>query len=292
MGAVRARQSPSLSRVAGPALTALVAAAFAASGCYKPDIAEGGLACAEVGKACPDGFQCANGRCYQNPPSNGVAGGEPMCASPPVTPVCQDAPRTGESCNPTCQKGCECGRCNVVASGHTACVPSGTVKLGEVCKIGSSDNCAPGLICLTESCGNNLGRCYKHCTTTDQCDGTICQIPILDSHSNDTGFKTCDVPPHACDPVNNTGCPDPAFNCYLTSASLTLCDCPGTTAGGKNGDPCTIYTDCAPGYVCVSGGGGVAAAHCRFACSVASPACSAGTSCIPTGTGAQYGYCG
>jgi hypothetical protein len=277
--------------VTGLACAAL--AALAIGGCYKPDIVEGGLACSPDG-LCPEGLQCAsNKRCYRDPSVVVPDGGSSMCTSPPVTPTCQDDPKPGELCNPACQKGCECGRCNVVSSGHSACVPAGTVQLGEVCKTGATDDCAPGLICLTEVCGNNLGRCYKHCTTTDQCNGTICQIPIEDSHGNDTGFRTCDVPPHACDPVNNTGCPDVAFNCYLTSASLTLCDCPGVNPGGKNGDPCTIYTDCEPGYVCVSGGaGGGAQARCRVACTVASPACQAGTNCIPTGTGAKFGYCG
>jgi len=290
MGSAAAIRFPSVRRAAGPALAAV--AAVALSGCYKPNIQDGGFLCATSGKACPDGFGCAaDMRCYLNPDSV-PDGGQPMCSSPPVTPTCQDGPLSGEDCNPTCQKGCECGRCNVVSSGHSACVPAGTIKLGEICKLANADNCAPGLICLQELCGNNLGRCYKHCTSNDQCDGTICQIPIPDAHGQASGFLTCDVPSHVCDPVNNTGCPDVAFDCFLTSASLTLCDCPGAPPGGKNGDPCTIYSDCAVGFVCVGGVGGVAEPRCRFACTVANPACTAGTTCIPTGTGAKFGYCG
>jgi hypothetical protein len=266
--------------------------ALVLAGCFKPDIQEGGFVCSTTGKACPDGFQCAaDNRCRRSLTPAGDAG-EPMCSSPPVAPTCQEGPRTGELCNPACQKGCECGRCNVVSSGHAACVPSGTAKLGEVCKLGNADNCGSGLICLQEACGDSLGRCYRHCTSNDQCGGTICQIPIEDARGQDTGFKTCDVPPQVCDPVANTGCPDAALNCYLTSANLTLCDCPGGAPGGKNGDPCTIYNDCAAGFVCVSGVGGVAEPRCRQACSVASPACTGGATCIPTGTGAKYGYCG
>jgi hypothetical protein len=215
-----------------------------------------------------------------------------MCSVPPVAPTCQDDPRTGEVCNPACQKGCACGRCNVVSTGHSACVPSGTVKLGEVCKPGNSDDCAPGLICLKEACGNNLGRCYRHCTSSTQCDGTICQIPVLDSSNQDTGFKACDIAARMCDPINNTGCPSTSLNCYLTSANITLCDCPGSPPEGKNGDPCTIYNDCAPGYVCVAGVGGVPEPRCRFACVVgAANGCPTG-SCVAAGTGAKYGYCG
>jgi hypothetical protein len=38
--------------------------------------------------------------------------------------------------------------------------------------------------------------------------------------------------------------------------------------------------------------GGVAQAGCGLACSVGSPAGTGGTTCVPTGTGAKYGYCG
>jgi hypothetical protein len=290
VGAHRSESKGGLARVlAAVALAGM--AGMTVSGCFKPSIEDGGFACAKEGKACPEGFECAsNNRCYRNASTVSDAG-EPMCSTPPVAPTCQDAPRAGELCNPACQKGCECGRCNVIQStGHAACVPAGTVALGGLCKPGADDNCGAGLICIRETCGNNLGRCYKHCTGNEQCEGTICTAAINDSRGQDTGFKTCDVPAQACDPVNNTGCLSPALNCYLTSANLTLCDCPGATEGGKNGAACNYYRDCAPGYVCIGGVGG--AFTCRFACSVASPACTAGTTCIPTGTGAKYGYCG
>jgi hypothetical protein len=260
-------------------------------GCYNPKIQEGGFLCATAGTRCPEGFSCAaDNRCRKNPVPIPDAG-EPMCKSPPVTPTCQEAARAGNDCNPTCQKGCDCGRCNVVGS-VARCVPTGTMKLGEICTLGNADNCGAGLICLQEVCGNGLGRCYRHCSTTDQCEGTICQIPIEDAMGKDTGFRTCDVPGQACDPVNNTGCPSPALNCYLTSANQTLCDCPNNPAQmGMNNDPCTIYSDCAAGFVCISGVGGVPGAHCHFTCNVASPSCPSGR-CIPAGTGAMYGYCG
>jgi hypothetical protein len=263
----------------------------AGAGCYNPKIQEGGFLCAEVGQQCPVGFMCAaDHRCRKNAVTISDAG-EPMCSSPPVTPTCQDGARAGNDCNPACQKGCDCGRCNVVAS-VARCVPSGPVKLGEVCKLGNADNCGPGLICLQEACGNGLGRCYHHCSTSDQCDGTICQIPIEDSAGKDTGFLACDVPGQTCDPVSNTGCPSPALNCYLTSANQTLCDCPSSpTAMGKENDPCTIYSDCAPAFVCISGVGGVPGAHCHFACSVANPSCPSGH-CIPATAGSKYGTCG
>jgi hypothetical protein len=223
-----------------------------------------------------------------------------MCS--PVTALCSAAPASGAACNPTCQTGCACGRCTVVGD-EAACIPAGTVQLGQVCRH-SDDNCVPGLICLLEACGNGLARCYRHCTDDSQCQNTICTIPIEDSQGADTTFKTCDVPPQACDPVNNTGCPDQALNCYLTSDNLTLCDCPSNpdpTKLGMNKATCTIYSDCAPGFVCIANVGGLDGPHCHFACSVANPSCPNTTAadggvgppaeCTPAGPGATFGYC-
>jgi hypothetical protein len=294
MRAITPRRRPSGTGRGRRGAAATVVAGLAAvllGGCYKPAIDEGGFVCAVSGKRCPDGFQCAaDNHCYQNP-SVIDAGSEPMCASPPVTPTCQDAPKVGQVCNPACQKGCDCGRCNVVGS-NAACVPSGTITLGEVCKLGNADNCAPGLICLQEACGNGLGRCYLHCTSNDQCDGTICQIPIEDATGQDTGFRACDVPGRACDPVNNTGCPNPALNCYLTSGNMTLCDCPSNPgqAGGMKGALCTIYSDCAPSWVCATALGETAP-HCHLACNALASSCP-GSTCVTTGTSPKYGYCG
>ena len=267
----------------------------AAVGCFKPNISEGGFTCAASGKACPDGFQCdlANKRCYRpgNIPPVVDAGMEapPLCTIVTVTPLCDEGPDGGEVCDPTCQRGCACGRCNVVGSTAT-CVAVGKTQLGAVCKPGA-DDCAPGLVCLKEVCGNALGRCYQFCTEDKQCSNAICQIPVDDSQGHDTGFKTCDVPPYDCDPVENSGCPNPAFNCYLTSLNQTLCDCPSATVG-QNDAPCTIYNDCAPGFVCIQGVGGETTAHCHFACKLASPACPTGTTCTPEAAGATFGYCG
>jgi hypothetical protein len=268
--------------------------------CFKPNIEEGGFLCAAAG-ACPDGLKCAkDGRCYRKPPVVVDSGMEapPSCPTtmPKVTPTCSDGPAPGQACNPTCQTGCACGRCNVVGSTPT-CVAAGTVPLGDVCALGGADNCAPGFICLQEECGNALGRCYQFCTKDAQCMEAICQIAVDDPDGGgDTGFRTCDVPTRVCDPINNTGCPNPALNCYFTSLNKTLCDCPSKTVG-KNDAPCTIYSDCAPGYVCVTLLNVETTPHCHFACEVANPACPAGSAdggtagCMPVTPGAMYGYC-
>jgi len=295
-----------ISPAARPWAAAVLAAL--AVGCYNPQIKDGGYLCATSGKPCPDGFTCgADGKCERSPvtikPTDGGGqagdGGQSMCTLPHVTALCQDPPASGKACNPTCQTGCDCGRCNVVGDAP-ACVASGTAKLGQLCTSTSAgDSCGPGLICLQESCGNGLARCYRHCTVDAQCTNTICTIPIEDAAGADTGFKTCDVPPQTCDPINNAGCPDPALNCYLTGDNLTLCDCPQNAdpkKQGMNGATCTIYSDCAPGFLCISNVGGLAGPHCHFECNVMNKSCPAEgdggfMQCVPVVVGAMYGYC-
>jgi hypothetical protein len=299
-----------------PGAFALAAAGLLLAGCFKPNIKDGGFQCASSGKACPDGFQCgADNLCERMPvttppqPDSGMEAGSGTEAGPdlamkeaggetascmPVTPLCADGPAAGEACSPSCQRGCACGqRCNVI-DGKPACVPVGTVKLGELCNSGA-DNCAPGLICLIEPCGNGLARCYQHCTKDAQCAGTACTINIQDNKGGMTNYYTCDVPPRACNPVGGTGCPSDAFDCYLTSGNQTLCDCPGA-GQGKNNDPCTIYSDCAAGFICISGVNGQTTPHCHFVCDVTMASCPAngdgGTqSCAPLGAGSKFGYC-
>jgi hypothetical protein len=293
-------------------LAACVIAGLALAGCYKPNITDNGFLCAPTGKQCPDGFRCgSDGRCSINPAppppppvDSGTetqvmtdasdardAGEVAMCV--PAAPLCQDAPAGSDACSPSCQTGCDCGqRCNVV-NGSPSCVSIGTVKLGDVCNP-NKDNCGAGLICLLEPCGNGLGRCYRHCTSADQCDGTACTIFIQNEAGINTTFKTCDVPARACDPVIGTGCADPALNCYLTNANRTLCDCPGNpTKPGMNNDPCLVYSDCAEGFICISGVNGQTSAHCHFVCEVGKAGSCPGSepNCNPTVVGAKYGYC-
>jgi hypothetical protein len=288
----------------------LAIAALSLASCYKPSIQDNGFLCSPK-RECPDGYKCgADNHCslmpLKNPPADSGmdlkpdmmttmpdAGGETSMCTPPAA-LCAAGPAAGEVCSPACQKGCDCGRCNVV-DGKPTCVAAGTVKLGEVCTP-AADNCGPGLICLLEMCGNGLARCYRHCTTNDQCDGTACTIPIDDIKGNPTSYTTCDVPPRDCNPVAAAGggsCPDPALNCYLTSANQTLCDCPTRPAsqGGNNAE-CTIYSDCAAGFICIAGVNGQTTPHCHFVCDVAKPSCpNSEPRCVPAGTGAKYGYC-
>jgi hypothetical protein len=253
--------------------------------CYNPSIKDGGLLCAEAGKSCPDGFKCnlADRHCYA----------VVTCSVPAVTPICQDPPSAGTTCNPTCQTGCTCGRCNVSGSAAGCFTTVGTVGLGEICTLGK-DNCKPGYICLLEAstCGMNVGRCYQHCTTNAQCGtGRNCEIPILDSSNRDTGYKTCSLQAQPCNPVVTTGngCAIPALGCYLSAAGATFCDCPNRVTPGILGGVCDVYNDCGPGLVCTGSAGSVGL-HCRQACTVgATGGCPNGQRCTAIGT--MYGYC-
>ena len=257
--------------------------------CYNPGIKDGGLLCAEAGKSCPDGFKCnlADGHCYA----------VLTCSVPAVTPICADAPKAGAMCNPTCQTGCTCGRCNVSGAAAACTTSIGTVALGQICTLGK-DNCQAGYVCLLESttCGNNVGRCYQHCTTNAQCGtgGRTCEIPILDASDRDTGYKTCSLQAQPCNPVTTTmasnGCPNVGLGCYLSTSGATFCDCPSRATPAILGGVCEAYNDCAIGLVCTTSTSSVGA-HCRQGCTPAGGGgCSNGLRCIPVG--ATYGYCG
>jgi hypothetical protein len=275
----------------GLVLAVVLLTSVGATACYDPNISSGGLLCATGGK-CPDGYKCnmADQKCYKTGASTDARPADTtMCTLPVVTPICADAPKAGQRCNPICQNGCACGRCNVIGKDPT-CTAAGAKIVGQVCNL-SADDCSAGLICLQEACGGGtLGRCYRYCSKADQCNGPSCQIPVLAPGNAETGFLVCDVAPQDCDPVAKTGCPSPSLNCYLTSANQTLCDCPNRTPGGGLGEACTIYSDCATGFVCVSNLAGLPGSRCAQICSQMSPSCPAAMRCIPSGP--KYGYCG
>ena len=263
---------------------------FCPAACYNPSIQDAGFLCAEAGKQCPDGFTCqTDGHCHASVGSSGT------CPVPAITPICTDLPRTGAACNPTCQTGCTCGRCNVAGSAAACVTTVGTVKLGAICTP-NKDNCLPGLICLLESdtCGANLGRCYQHCTTNTQCSapaGRTCEIPILDGSNKDTGYRACSLASQTCNPLVTTtnGCPSAALGCYVNSAGVTFCDCPNRTTPVALGGVCDAYNDCGPGLICTAQAG-LAGTHCRQACAASGTnTCPNGQHCVAVG--ATYGYC-
>jgi hypothetical protein len=193
-------------------------------------------------------------------------------------------------------------RCNV-AGDASRCVQltAGVLGPGQICSMGpgGQDDCAPGLICLGESCGN-LRRCYRLCSDDNQCkadDDIHCRIPVL-NNTKGTGFKACDVPHQDCDPVAKTGCLSPALTCFLANSGATLCDCPTNNAAvtppaevGKEGAPCIAYSDCKGGLTCISlmADGGPQPPTCRPICVPGKTTCAAGMTCSPLGP--KYGFC-
>jgi hypothetical protein len=123
------------------------------------------------------------------------------------------------------------------------------------------DQCAPGLVCLMDSCGS--GRCYQFCRNDMDC--TICRGDAECTNApcnrdlGTSGYKVCDVPYHDCSPLkvpDNSGCPGSALGCYLstTDPSQTICDCQ-VPPGFREGDVCTLSRQCFVGLVCVDTGG-------------------------------------
>jgi hypothetical protein len=262
---------------------------FSPAACYNPSIQDGGFFCAEAGKQCPDGFLCAeDGKCHST--------ASQKCRVPAITPLCTDQPVTGAACNPTCQTGCSCGRCNVQGAAPACVTDVGTKKLGDICTIGK-DDCQPGYICLLESdtCGQNVGRCYQYCTTNAQCAspvaGRTCEIPILDNNSNDTKYRACGLGSQTCNPMATTsnGCPSPGLGCYVNLAGATFCDCPNRTTPVVLGGLCTAYNDCGPGLICTPSAG-LAGMHCRQICMTSGTnTCPSGQHCMTVAS--SYGYC-
>ena len=246
---------------------------MSAVGCYQPKIQAGGLKCGPASKPCPDDFTCVADVCQPtnaaggggaggsagssggNSGGSGGAGGSPSCAHA-ISPLCA-ATSTSAVCDPVCQTGCGCGlRCTVLDTGLGCVAPVGEKTLGQLCAP-TADDCAPGLVCLPETCGNNLGRCRRFCRDATVCPpgaGCATQIPLPDL--TPSGQLACDLGYQTCDPYAATGCPDPALHCYVTGPSHTTCDCPNAAgAAREEGDACSAYNDCAVGLACIQAGG-------------------------------------
>jgi hypothetical protein len=253
-------------------------------GCYRPSIKPGGLMCADGG-ACPEGFHCGNDkRCHP--------GNMTMCLpDAAVATLCNDQP-LGEQCDPICQQGCDCGRCNLDGD-KLACVPPGNKLRGDFCNLGN-DDCAAGLVCLQEPCspesadagGSRLGRCYRYCAGDQHCDGTSCNVPIVTAAA--TSLLACQLPPRTCNPVGGSNtCGNALLGCYVDSGGDTFCECPGTSG---DAEPCGVFTSCVPGFRCVQQGGG-ATPRCRQVCRLGGSDCASGAACTGTPGDTMFGYC-
>jgi len=265
----------------GTLLAAAVVLVAAGARCYKPKIQEGGLLCAEGGPRCPDGFQCAaDGTCRSTPISC-------QAGQPHIAPICAGQP--GDPCDPICQSGCPCGRCNLAGKG-IACTPVGTKVAGDICNA-ASDDCGAGHICLND-CGGGVARCFRFCgvgtnINEDVCQGQSCDVPVDAVDGGATNLTVCEPPAKPCtNPVGDSGeCGSAALGCYITSTGETACDCKGP---GQAGDDCGPFNSCIVGYRCIQIGG---AAKCFQTCARDNPACPSSQSCKSAPGSANFGYC-
>ena len=238
-------------------------------GCYQPNVTPGHLKCSLASKPCPDGFKCMNDLCLAEGAGGaggsagaGGAGGAPMCTNG-EGPLCASTDSSAV-CDPVCQTGCACGlRCLVEAAGLGCATATGEKTQGQVCQPGA-DDCGPGLACVAESCGTNLGRCRRMCRDASVCrDGAACTRPVLVANQLPSGQRACELGNEPCDPYAATGCPDPALHCYVTGPTRNSCDCP-SGVGATEGEACSAYNDCAVGLACIQTGG--AASRCVRLC--------------------------
>jgi hypothetical protein len=326
------RQPDTARRWGGVAAVAVVAVAAAAGAgaCYKPNIVDGGLLCAEAGKLCPDGYTCdrATNTCrrpgsiadaHQDGPMD-VGKADAMTDARPdamevacYTPVAGCTPQVTNGCDPVCQTKCGCReKCSVSAAGVVGCtVPlPGNAGPYAPCEItvaaGDSpqtDACAPGLVCVNDRCG---ARCYPFCRVDADCPGSTC------TGNAGGGVKICAVKFASCDPVGTqarSSCSVQNQACYLASTvpDRTICDCTGPQ--GAEGANCATNFECVAGLVCVDSAG-AGQLMCRRLCRLSQDAGVAdggasqdagapGSGCdvCPTGNSkplvgsAVYGYC-
>lgn len=239
-----------------------------ATACYQPKVMTGHLKCSIPAGECPDGFTCSAGSCVSGSAAvagqdgggnagsgaggsgGGGSGGAEPCATP-IGPLCTTANPQPSGCDPVCQTGCGCGlRCTVTPSGNTCVPPAGSKSVGQICQLGA-DDCAPGLACLQEACGHDLGRCYRFCREGSMCAGSkACTRAVTLPDGSATGQRVCDVDDQDCDPYATNACPDPALHCYVRGGSSTSCDCPSGVEG-KEGAPCSAINDCLAGLACL-----------------------------------------
>jgi hypothetical protein len=261
---------------------ALVLAALAGAGCFKPNVRDGGFKCADGGTPCPEGFLCDHndGLCWKSldggagkggkggggvggmAGAGGGAGASGMGGGGGQLPCFQpkagcDPADGGDLCDPVCQSGCSGCRdkCSVNTAGALTCAPPTRTKLAgplEACSISNpgtatqADDCAPGSVCVdVDVC---FPRCFVFCRSDQDCPGALCERAISGSSQ-----RACSIPFNdTCTPLGgsaNTGC-GVAMACYLAAShpEHTYCDCP--QSDGREGDDCARSRDCNPGLAC------------------------------------------
>jgi hypothetical protein len=318
-----------INRLFSKVLLASLATFALGASCYNPKILPGTLKCNkeyDEKYECPEGFYCLGGVCQKGAPV--VDSGtdqkvdmkvdlpaekpvdapmdlptEPMGMCYQPVPGCA-ADAGGGKCDPFCQSGCGgCKeKCSVNGMGALTCNPlgEGAVKQeGQGCNVvnenqaAQTDNCAPGLVCVVETCS---AICARFCRVDADCsNGALC------NRAMPGGLKTCGIPVTNCNPVKAagpSGCVGNIQGCYLSSTvkDRTVCDC--SILSLPRDASCSVSRDClAASLVCADASGSGLDLRCRVACSlipipnVANGGCPTGYTCRSHLGSEKYGYC-
>ena len=257
-----------------PGRIALHVRVAALAACYRPNVQDAGLRCAEAGTACPEGFHCGGDRRCHGRKADVSARRGGRAPGVPIEPL-------GQQCDPIRQQGCECGRrCNLHDE-KLDCVPPGNKIAGDFCNL-VSDDCAAGLVCLSELCspedadaGQQVGRAIA--TVPGTSTATACRATSRSRAPSATQLLTaCQLPPRTCDPVNaTTACGGPLLACYVETTGV----CPASAPGSRRQrEACgRIFDRCVPGYRCVQQG--AVTPRCRQVCRLSGSDCMSASTC-------------
>ncbi len=150
------------------------------------------------------------------------------------------------------QVGATASLATCMETATTAVCPAGQACIGGLCEA----TCAADSDCPSKW-GCNLLSGQSDAVCMPQCNPVFPQLP-------DATHVACD-PGVTCQPIAPAG-----------GGAFT--DCLAVAASGTEGQACTDYTDCAPGYGCIDDGAGPA---CRAFCRVGQGDCAAGLTCTP-----------
>jgi hypothetical protein len=277
-------------------------AALLVVGCYKPDIPEGAFRCGAE-QSCPDGFQCVNGRCFKNKPSEDAAGDAAgTCQRQELE--CSASPGPSGACDPVCQSGCACGeKCVNPGGGNTCTTIAMPVQLNYDSCNPDADRCRPGSVCLPEFQDRCGAHCYRFCRVDTDCGmNARCTGEAQDPAGNPL-YRVCSAKIEPCNPTGVApACgpgagPDrlaPAFGCYILShmhPDETVCECAGLLPEGA---ACEREYQCVPGLECLRVAG---EPRCRKLCTlegggVLPPVvCPLGQRCMAFTNARKYGFC-
>jgi hypothetical protein len=217
-----------------------------AAGCFSPDIGEGALVCGD-NNLCPEGFSCAGGHCYQNPPSIDAPVDAPVDAAPCAAGgfvncsghdllVCAGGDIDAGVVH--CDFGCNqaAGQCNLCDPGTTSCDSQGNQVVCD--SMGLSQALVP---CTSDN---------KDCTQ-DICVNGACAHPAVTD-----GIACSDAPSGASGACLNGNCvcgDDGQPCCSSTTCNGGLvCSLGHCGNCGSLGQVCCTNQTCGPGFVCAN----------------------------------------